>query len=209
LRANAVQDLFIIAGDAHMLAIDDGANADFSTGQDSPYRYPVFQAAALDRFGSYKGGEFNQGGVHLNPSIEYGQFGQVTVEDDGLDVCITFDGWRTGAMDPAITLMNSYTFCRRPLVEDNVEEVPWRGGLSAWYDGAGSIVVEGIAPSGSTRLFVVDAMGRVVVQRDLVSGDGRSLIAMGPVATGVYTVRLRTPDHDQVVRFAITQHSIR
>jgi hypothetical protein len=49
----------ILAGDGHLVAIDDGANADFATGGGMPM--PVFQSAALYRESSYKGGPYNRG----------------------------------------------------------------------------------------------------------------------------------------------------
>lgn len=158
MRANGIRDLFILCGDAHMLAIDDGANGDFSTLADSPYRYPVFQAAAINRGGSYKGGTYDQGGYFLNPSDQYGQFGEVIVEDDGSDVCITFNGWRTDSMAAAISLMNTFTFCRQPTVAAMPAlEVPL---LRGWFaDGALLIAGAGVSP---LTIRVFDMLGRSV-----------------------------------------------
>jgi hypothetical protein len=64
----------VLAGDAHMVAIDDGSNADFAPG----WPMPVFQAAALSRPGSYKAGPYSHG---AHPGS--GQFGLMTVDDDG------------------------------------------------------------------------------------------------------------------------------
>ncbi len=49
----------ILAGDGHLVAIDDGANTDFATGGGMPM--PVFQSAAMYRQSSYKGGPYNRG----------------------------------------------------------------------------------------------------------------------------------------------------
>lgn len=71
----------ILSGDAHMVAMDDGTNSDYATGGGAPVR--IFQAAALDRPGSYKGGPYSHG-YNTTP----GQFGIVDVIDDGGDkVC--------------------------------------------------------------------------------------------------------------------------
>ncbi len=158
MLVNGIRDLFILCGDAHMLAIDDGANGDFSTTLDSPYRFPVFQAAAINRGGSYKGGTYNQGGYFLNPSDQYGQFGEVIVEDDGLDVCITFNGWRTDSMAAAISLMNTFTFCRQPTVTATpaLEVTTLRG----WF-ADGAILVAGAGASPLT-MEVFDMLGRSV-----------------------------------------------
>lgn len=68
--------VFILSGDAHMVAMDDGTNSDYAEGRGAPIR--VFHAAAIDRPGSYKGGPYSHG-----YSQESGQFGILEVEDDG------------------------------------------------------------------------------------------------------------------------------
>lgn len=113
LFCNNIKNLFIMSGDAHMLGIDDGTNADFSTGACPGYKYPIFQAAALNQNGSYKGGTYNQGGYFPNPSLYYGQFGKVSVNDSGGDsICISFEGYRVDSSGASVTLIDSYTFCR-------------------------------------------------------------------------------------------------
>lgn len=49
-----VTNLISVAGDAHMLAFDDGSYSDYS--DKGPAGFPVFQAAAMDRTGSVKVG---------------------------------------------------------------------------------------------------------------------------------------------------------
>lgn len=188
LLANQIKDLFILSGDAHMLAIDDGANADFSTGQQSPYRYPVFQAAALNRGGSYKGGTFNQGGVHPNPGAWIGQFGQVRVEDDGGDVCITFNGWRTDSMSAAISLVNTYTFCRQLPAVGMPGAEPSAG--RAWWQGA---TVHIILPNGARaeEVEVLDALGRAHCRTAVASADGIFNVTCPDRPTGALLVRVR------------------
>jgi membrane-associated phospholipid phosphatase len=71
-----VKNLVMVAGDAHMVAIDDGTHTDYSgTGVGG---FPLLQAAPLDRPGSTKGGPYTSevftGG---------GQFGLVDIQDDG------------------------------------------------------------------------------------------------------------------------------
>lgn len=86
--ANFIRDnqipVFIMSGDAHMVAIDDGTNSDYATGGGAPIR--VFHAAAIDRPGSYKGGPYSHG-----YSRESGQVGIVEVIDEGAnEVCFTW-----------------------------------------------------------------------------------------------------------------------
>lgn len=71
-----VQNLVMVSGDAHMVAIDDGTNTDYST--DRVGGFPLLQAAPLDRPGSVKGGPYT------SPTFTGGgQFGLVDVIDDG------------------------------------------------------------------------------------------------------------------------------
>ncbi len=110
---NDIKNLFILSGDAHMLAIDNGINGNFSSSSCPSYSYPVFQAAAIVNGGSYKGGVFSEGGYFMNPDNTVGQFGKVDVYDSGGDsICIAFEGYRVDSTGSALTLMNSYDFCR-------------------------------------------------------------------------------------------------
>lgn len=84
-----IRNLVMVAGDAHMVALDDGSNSDYSSSGRGGF--PVLHAAALDRPGSRKGGPYSEG--------EYpgaGQFGTLRVEDSGGTVTVTLAGhdWR-------------------------------------------------------------------------------------------------------------------
>jgi hypothetical protein len=66
----------ILAGDAHMVAIDDGTNSNYAG---TPGPGPaVLHGAALDRRGSAKGGPYSAGAFPGS-----GQFATVSVSDDG------------------------------------------------------------------------------------------------------------------------------
>jgi phosphodiesterase/alkaline phosphatase D-like protein len=69
-----VENLVMLAGDAHMVAIDDGSNSGYGR---SGRGFPVLQAAALDRPGTVKGGPYSHGVIPGG-----GQFGTLTVHDD-------------------------------------------------------------------------------------------------------------------------------
>ncbi|MDY7103107.1 MAG: alkaline phosphatase D family protein [Actinomycetota bacterium] len=100
-----IDNLVMVAGDAHMVAIDDGTNSDYSVAGGAGF--PVLQAAALDRPGSVKGGPYTEGTFPGG-----GQFGVVDITDDGGDEIgvtlrgMTWDGTelasleRTFAVDP-------------------------------------------------------------------------------------------------------------
>jgi phosphodiesterase/alkaline phosphatase D-like protein len=103
---NDIDNLVVLAGDAHMLAADDGTNSNYSS---QPGKgFPVYQAGALDRPGSVKGGPYSEGTYPGG-----GQFGLLSFDDDGRSIKVTFSGrnWR----DEEI-VSHSVTFARRDLV---------------------------------------------------------------------------------------------
>lgn len=71
IREAGVDNLLVVSGDAHALAIDDGSNNRWGG-------FPVFHCAALDMRGSDKGG------TYTHPMVPGGgQFGEVRIEDPG------------------------------------------------------------------------------------------------------------------------------
>lgn len=75
----------MLAGDAHMVALDDGTNSDYSgTGRAG---FPVAHGAALDRHGELKGGPYSEGEFPGG-----GQYGVMTVRDDGARLRVTLRG---------------------------------------------------------------------------------------------------------------------
>jgi len=200
LRDLGIADLFMLSGDAHMLAIDDGANADFSTGMNNPAQYPIFQAAAINRSGSYKGGTFNQGGPFPNPDGYRGQFGEVVVDDDGEQVCITFNGWRTDSMSAAISLVNSFSFDRLPGSYSSANTADFdRAQATAIMDVHGlQLRWPGAAGPGTIRLY--DNVGHLLYEQRVVWLDGRAELPMTDLARGPIIVRMTHADGATTVR---------
>jgi hypothetical protein len=89
IAANQIDRLLMLSGDAHMVAIDDGTNTDYST--DGGAAFPLMHAAALDRPGKLKGGPYSEGAVAGG-----GQFGLVEIDDrgDSLEVHLTGRNWK-------------------------------------------------------------------------------------------------------------------
>jgi alkaline phosphatase D len=85
IKNNNVKNLCMISGDAHMLAIDDGTNSDYSTGGGAGF--PVMHAAALDQNGSLKGGPYSEGAFPGR-----GQFGLMAVTDSGDSIRVNWNG---------------------------------------------------------------------------------------------------------------------
>ena len=84
---NDIDNLLMVSGDAHMLAIDDGTNTDYST--DGSSGFPLLHAAALDRGGSVKGGPYSEGAIGSG-----GQFATMEVADDGDTITVGLTGLR-------------------------------------------------------------------------------------------------------------------
>jgi len=89
--------MVVLAGDAHMVALDDGTHNEY--GYENGGGFPVIHAAALDRPGSVKGGPYTHG-PYPSPQVSLwgerdGQFVQMDVRDPGGDeVCVTWTGKR-------------------------------------------------------------------------------------------------------------------
>ncbi len=84
IAANSIDNLLMVTGDAHLVAVDDGTNTDYSVSTESTSTgnasFPLLHAAALDRPGSVKGGPYSEG---MHPGG--GQFGLIEVIDTGSD----------------------------------------------------------------------------------------------------------------------------
>jgi len=191
LRDTPIPDLFILSGDAHMLAIDSGTNTDFSTGADNPHGYPVFQVAAIAQGGSYKGGTFDQGGYFPNPDIYHGQFGEVHVEDDGTQVCITFRGWRTDSLSFVTTLVDSFTFCRTPADLSGIAEARTDDPAPCTWWTLPELAVYLPGASGEGQAELVDAAGRLLRTLSINWNEGVAVLRIGEApASGCYFLRL-------------------
>jgi alkaline phosphatase D len=95
---NGIRNLCMLSADAHMLAIDNGAN--------SVGGFPVFHAAPLDRRRSVKGGPYTHGTFPKSS----GQYGVVRVQDDGgAAVRVEWIGKRVGESIPIVSFSFSPT----------------------------------------------------------------------------------------------------
>ncbi len=107
IKERGIRGVVVLAGDAHMIAVDDGTNSDYATGGGAPV--PVVQAAPLDQTGTEKGGPYSEG-AYPNPSTlppHPGQWVSMAVRDDGgPEVCVDWTGhrtaWRTTATEEVV-----------------------------------------------------------------------------------------------------------
>lgn len=74
-----IDNLVMVSGDAHMVALDDGTNTGFASDGETP-GFPLLHAAALDRPGNVKGGPYSDGAFPGS-----GQYGVLEVVDPGGD----------------------------------------------------------------------------------------------------------------------------
>jgi phosphodiesterase/alkaline phosphatase D-like protein len=86
IAAAAIDNLVMVSGDAHMVALDDGTNTNYSS-DGSGTGFPLLHAAALDRRGNVKGGPYSDGTFPGG-----GQYGTLSVDDDGTRVIVTLAG---------------------------------------------------------------------------------------------------------------------
>lgn len=111
-RDSSITNMFIVNGDAHMFAIDNGSNGDFTTAQNLPYEYPLMQAGPIQGSGSWKGGTYSQGQFYQF-FVTLAQYGMVEVTDNGGDsVCVTMSGYKKDLNDGFTEQLVSYNFCR-------------------------------------------------------------------------------------------------
>jgi prolyl oligopeptidase len=90
IKSNHIQGVFILHGDAHMLAADDGSHSDYATGGGVPL--PVIAAAPLDQNPSIKGGPYSQGTYYVRDRDGEGAFGLATITDTGKEIRVRFSG---------------------------------------------------------------------------------------------------------------------
>jgi membrane-associated phospholipid phosphatase len=95
-----IDNLMMVSGDAHMVALDDGSNSDYSS--DGGAGFPVFHAAPLDRPGSIKGGPYSDGAFD-----GAGQFGLLDIDDDGDTISVTTTGTN---WEGEILVQRTFTF---------------------------------------------------------------------------------------------------
>ena len=110
------------------------------------------------------------------------------VEEYSGEVCNTFNGWRTDSMCAAISLVNTYTFCRQLPAVGMPGAEPSAG--RAWWQGA---TVHIILPNGARaeEVEVLDALGRAHCRTAVASADGIFNVTCPDRPTGALLVRVR------------------
>lgn len=197
-RDNDIRNMFILSGDAHMVAVDNGSNADFSTGAPNPHRYPIFQSAAINNFGSNKGGTYSEG-VWTNPFVTSGQYGLVTVTDD-LDstVCVEFKAYRVEGIFGSQSTLVTYNFCRTlssPIVTSISD--PSKGGLRIYPNPTEGRMTLEFEHAGVTtgELVLTDLNGSVLRRTGVKVANGLNKLTYDAteIVDGYYVLTLTAP----------------
>jgi hypothetical protein len=106
IAGHGITGLLMLSGDAHMVAIDDGTNTDYSTSHAGGF--PLLHGGALDRPGHIKGGPYSEGAYGGG-----GQFGVLAVDDPGgdrINVRLAGQNWRGDTL-----LAYSFTVAAEPV----------------------------------------------------------------------------------------------
>ncbi len=194
MRDNAIENMFIINGDAHMFAIDNGTNGDFTDAQNLPYLYPVMQAAPIENNGSYKGGTYSEG-TFYQFFIKAAQYGVVDIEDNGSDsICVTLKGYKKDLNDGTTSSLATYNFCRKiglplnspSLKHSNVPLVQIQPNPSK-----GIFTIQPKNNNETINIQVWSAEGKLVAQ-SRIAGNSSKQLDLSHLANGVYTLNAET-----------------
>jgi PhoD-like phosphatase len=103
IAEHGIKNLILIAGDAHMLAADDGTNSDYSREGLPPAGFPVLQSAPFANYGSAKGGPFSEGCFATRLVANY-HFSTLRIHGIGRSdgPCISYRGYSAHASDPVL-----------------------------------------------------------------------------------------------------------
>jgi len=114
------QSVLGVAGDAHMLAFDDGTNTDYSDAGGAGF--PLLQAGPLDRSGSAKGGPYTTECLAYKLADNH-QYGSLVITDDGGNdasaLCVRFGMHRRGGC-----LLHEERMCGPLLGSRNTASIP-------------------------------------------------------------------------------------
>lgn len=194
MRDNAIENLFIINGDAHMFAIDDGSNGDFTAAQDLPYKYPVLQAGPIENNGSYKGGTYSEG-TFYQFFVKAAQYGVVRIEDNGGDsICVVFEGYKKDLNTQATSQLVTYEFCRKigayipqvNSVSNNIKNETELVSISP-NPGNNLFVIKSENISNETLVRILDVNGKEIFRKSLKTKENWEINLSG-YARGTYFI---------------------
>jgi len=93
-----INNLVMLAGDAHLLAIDDGSHTDYST-NGGKAGFPLMQSSPIAQYGSSKGGPFSEGCFSYKYYKNY-QYAIMFIEDTEASICFNWNGYIAKKSEP-------------------------------------------------------------------------------------------------------------
>jgi hypothetical protein len=97
-----INNIVMIAGDAHLLAIDDGSYTDYST-NGGKAGFPLMQSSPIAQYGSSKGGPFSHGCYSFRYYRNY-QYAMMHIDDTDTKVCFHWYGYIAEKSEPKFKL---------------------------------------------------------------------------------------------------------
>lgn len=194
-RDSNIVNMFIISGDAHMLAIDNGTHADFSDKKNNPNLYPILQSAALNNVGSDKGGEYSEGGTFPNPPFS-SQWSTIEVFDNGFDeIWVRFVCYRMNLFTKKTKVMTRYDFCRTLLPQDfsPFREDQLKNKLLVTYEPEGRKIGLDLKYTGKANIRMINYAGKQVYsQSDISINNSYQIDATNIASSGIHYIMVET-----------------
>jgi len=110
ISEHAINNVVMIAGDSHMLAIDNGVNTDYSTEGSQGAGFPLLQSAPLSGLASQhdKGGRYSEGCYGFTFGLNQ-LFSTVTITDEKDKTCVSFKSYDANIVKPVLSLEKCIT----------------------------------------------------------------------------------------------------
>jgi alkaline phosphatase D len=201
-RDSSIANMFIMNGDAHMSAIDNGVNGDFTTAKNLPYRYPLIHAGPIDNTCSFKGGTYSEGTFYTWFQKRQ-QYGVVSVNDNGGDsICVTMDLYR---IENSVTSkLGSYSFCRKlGAVQTSITELG-ENSFELFPNPSNGIFNIRFKESEQAAIDVFSAEGKLVKHVE-VDDAAYHPIDLSEQAKGVYIAKVKTSKGSFAKRLVINR----
>lgn len=190
-RDSAITNMFIINGDAHMLAMDNGSNGDFTAAKNNPYRYPLLQCGPIENTGSFKGGSYSEC-LEFQFFVKTAQYAAVTVTDNGGDeICITFDGFRKSLSDQTTEKVCTYNFCRNIETPTGINELNNTNGNWVVFPNPTTTEVYFQNKANRTLPFTMYTADGKAIYEGACNANSIQPIQISQLSAGVYTIVTR------------------
>lgn len=104
-----INNLVMLSGDSHMLAMDDGTNSDFSHDliNGSPAGFPYLQSGPISQFGSTKAGAFSHGCFAYEYQIN-NAYTLMDITDNASHTCFQWTGYHDSKPRMKLSKCNLY-----------------------------------------------------------------------------------------------------